>query len=80
VLSRHGAISFAITMRDNSIKYAVVSVTCPGGNAEALFVTALVKQVYDAHFLGSNQFAAFITSETARWSAVANAAGLLSKS
>jgi tripartite-type tricarboxylate transporter receptor subunit TctC len=41
---------------------------------------ALVKQGYDQHFLGPDQFAAFIASERARWSAVASAAGLLSKS
>jgi tripartite-type tricarboxylate transporter receptor subunit TctC len=41
---------------------------------------ALVKQGYDPHFLGPDQFAAFIVSENARWSAVAGAAGLLSKS
>ena len=41
---------------------------------------ALVKQGYDPHFLGPDQFAAFIASEDARWSAVASAAGLLSKS
>src|SRR5215469_7481355 len=40
----------------------------------------LVKQGYDPHFLGPDQFAAFIVSEKARWSAVASAAGLLSKS
>lgn len=40
----------------------------------------LVKQGYDPHFLGPDQFAAFIASEKARWSAVASAAGLLSKS
>jgi tripartite-type tricarboxylate transporter receptor subunit TctC len=41
---------------------------------------ALVKQGYDPHFLGPDQFAAFIASEKARWSAVASAAGLSSKS
>jgi tripartite-type tricarboxylate transporter receptor subunit TctC len=41
---------------------------------------ALVKQGYDPHFLGPDQFAAFIASEKTRWSAVASAAGLLSKS
>jgi len=41
---------------------------------------ALVKQGYDPHFLGPDKFAAFIASEKARWSAVASAAGLLSKS
>jgi tripartite-type tricarboxylate transporter receptor subunit TctC len=41
---------------------------------------ALVKQGYDPHFLGPDQFAAFIASEKARWSAVASAAGLMSKS
>ena len=41
---------------------------------------ALVKQGYDPHFLGPDQFAGFIASERARWSTVANAAGLLSKS
>jgi tripartite-type tricarboxylate transporter receptor subunit TctC len=41
---------------------------------------ALVKQGYDPHFLGPDQFAGFIASERARWSEVANAAGLLSKS
>jgi tripartite-type tricarboxylate transporter receptor subunit TctC len=41
---------------------------------------ALVKQGYAPHFLGPDQFAAFIASEKARWSAVASAAGLLSKS
>jgi tripartite-type tricarboxylate transporter receptor subunit TctC len=40
---------------------------------------ALVKQGYDQHFLGPDQFAAFIGSEKARWSAVASAAGLSSK-
>lgn len=43
-------------------------------------VAALVKQGYDPHFLGSDQFAAFIASEKTRWSAVASAAGLVSKS
>jgi tripartite-type tricarboxylate transporter receptor subunit TctC len=37
---------------------------------------ALVKQGYDAHYLGPDQFAAFIKSEYGRWSAVARAAGL----
>ena len=41
---------------------------------------ALVKQGYGPHFLGPDQFGAFIASEKARWSAVASAAGLLSKS
>jgi tripartite-type tricarboxylate transporter receptor subunit TctC len=41
---------------------------------------ALVKQGYDPHFLGPDQFASFIASERTRWSAVAGAAGLLSKS
>ena len=41
---------------------------------------ALVKQGYDSHYLGPEQFAAFIKSERARWSAVALAAGLSSKS
>jgi tripartite-type tricarboxylate transporter receptor subunit TctC len=41
---------------------------------------ALVKQGYDPRFLGPDQFAAFIASEKARWSGVATAAGLLSKS
>jgi len=41
---------------------------------------ALVKQGYDPHFLGPDQFAGFIASEKARWSAVASAVGLLSKS
>ena len=41
---------------------------------------ALVKQGYDAHYLGPDQFAAFIKSEHTRWSAVARAAGLSSKS
>jgi tripartite-type tricarboxylate transporter receptor subunit TctC len=41
---------------------------------------ALVKQGYDPHFLGPDQFAAFIAGEKARWSAVASAAGLMSKS
>jgi hypothetical protein len=41
---------------------------------------ALVKQGYDPHLLGPDQFAAFIASEKARCSAVASAAGLLSKS
>lgn len=41
---------------------------------------ALVKQGYDPRFLGPDQFAAFIGTEKARWSAVAKAAGLLSKS
>jgi tripartite-type tricarboxylate transporter receptor subunit TctC len=43
-------------------------------------VAALVKQGYDSHYLGPDQFAAFIKSEHARWSAVALAAGLSSKS
>lgn len=41
---------------------------------------ALVKQGYDSHYLGPDQFTAFIKSEQARWSAVALAAGLTSKS
>jgi tripartite-type tricarboxylate transporter receptor subunit TctC len=41
---------------------------------------ALVKQGYDPHFLGPDQFAGFIASENARWSSVASTAGLLSKS
>jgi tripartite-type tricarboxylate transporter receptor subunit TctC len=41
---------------------------------------ALVKQGYDAHYLGPDQFAAYVKSEHARWSEVARAAGLLSKS
>jgi tripartite-type tricarboxylate transporter receptor subunit TctC len=40
---------------------------------------ALMKQGYDPHFLGPDQFTAFIASEKARWSAVASAAGLSSK-
>ncbi len=42
--------------------------------------TTLVKQSYDPHFLGPVQFGDFIVNEKARWSAVARAAGLLSKS
>ena len=42
--------------------------------------SALVKQGYDSHFLGPDQFAAFIAREKTRWSEVARAAGLLSKS
>ncbi len=42
--------------------------------------SALVKQGYDTHYLGPDQFAAFIKSEDKRWTAVARAAGLLSKS
>ncbi len=42
--------------------------------------SALVKQGYDTHYLGPDQFAAFINSEDKRWTAVARAAGLLSKS
>lgn len=38
---------------------------------------ALVKQGYDSHYLGPEQFAAYIKSEQTRWSAVARAAGLL---
>lgn len=41
---------------------------------------ALVKQGYDSHYLGPDQFAAYIKSEHDRWSAVARAAGLTSKS
>lgn len=41
---------------------------------------ALVKQGYDSNYLGPEQFAAYVKSEHARWSAVARAAGLLSKS
>jgi tripartite-type tricarboxylate transporter receptor subunit TctC len=41
---------------------------------------ALVKQGYDSHYLGPEQFAAFIESEKSRWSAVARSAGLVSKS
>jgi tripartite-type tricarboxylate transporter receptor subunit TctC len=41
---------------------------------------ALVKQGYDARYLGPDQFAAFIKSEWTRWSDVARAAGLLQKS
>jgi tripartite-type tricarboxylate transporter receptor subunit TctC len=41
---------------------------------------ALVKQGYDSHYLGPEQFAAFIESEQSRWSAVARSAGLVSKS
>jgi len=41
---------------------------------------ALVWQGCDPHFLGPDQFAAFIASEKSRWSEVAGAAGLLSKS
>lgn len=41
---------------------------------------ALVKQGYDSHYLGPDQFAAYIKSERARWSAVARAAGLSTKS
>jgi tripartite-type tricarboxylate transporter receptor subunit TctC len=41
---------------------------------------AMVKQGSDPHFLGPDPFAAFIASEKARWSAVASAAALLSKS
>lgn len=41
---------------------------------------ALVKQGYDAHYLGPDQFAAYIKSENKRWSAVAHAAGLTPKS
>lgn len=37
---------------------------------------ALVKQGYDAHYLGPETFAAYIKSEHAKWSAVAHAAGL----
>ncbi len=40
---------------------------------------ALVKQGYDSHYLGPSQFAAFIASERTRWTAVAHAAGLTSK-
>jgi tripartite-type tricarboxylate transporter receptor subunit TctC len=40
---------------------------------------ALVKQGYDAHYLGPDQFAAYVKSEHTRWSEVARAAGLLSK-
>jgi tripartite-type tricarboxylate transporter receptor subunit TctC len=40
---------------------------------------ALMKQGYDPHFLGPDQFAAYIASEKACWSAVASAAGLSSK-
>ncbi len=39
----------------------------------------LVKQGYDSDYLGPDQFAAYIKSEHTRWSAVARAAGLLSK-
>jgi tripartite-type tricarboxylate transporter receptor subunit TctC len=41
---------------------------------------ALVKQGYDSNYLGPDQFAAYIKSEQTRWTAVARAAGLLSKS
>jgi tripartite-type tricarboxylate transporter receptor subunit TctC len=41
---------------------------------------ALLKQGYDSHYLGPAQFAAFIKSEHTRWSVVARAAGLTSKS
>jgi tripartite-type tricarboxylate transporter receptor subunit TctC len=41
---------------------------------------ALVKQGYDVHYLGPDQFAAYVKSEHTRWSEVARAAGLLSKS
>jgi tripartite-type tricarboxylate transporter receptor subunit TctC len=41
---------------------------------------ALVKQGYDSHYLGPDQFAAFVKSEHSRWSAVARAAGLTTKS
>lgn len=41
---------------------------------------SLVKQGYDSHYLGPDQFAAFIESEHTRWSAVVRAAGLVSKS
>lgn len=37
---------------------------------------ALVKQGYDAHYLGPEKFAAYVKSERTRWSAVAHAAGL----
>ncbi len=40
----------------------------------------LVKQGYDSNYLGPDQFAAYIKSEHDRWSAVAHAAGLSSKS
>ncbi len=41
---------------------------------------ALVKQGYDSHYLGPDQFGAYIKSEQSRWSEVARAAGLTSKS
>lgn len=41
---------------------------------------ALVKQGYDSHYLGPEKFAAYIKSEQSRWSDVAHAAGLTSKS
>jgi tripartite-type tricarboxylate transporter receptor subunit TctC len=41
---------------------------------------ALLKQGYDSHYLAAAQFAAFIKSEHTRWSVVARAAGLTSKS
>jgi tripartite-type tricarboxylate transporter receptor subunit TctC len=41
---------------------------------------ALVKQGYDSHYLGPEQFGAYIKSEQSRWSEVARAAGLTSKS
>src|SRR5215813_512995 len=40
---------------------------------------ALVKQGYDSNYLGPDQFAAYIKSEQSRWSAVAQAAKLSSK-
>lgn len=40
---------------------------------------ALTKQGYDSHYLGPDQFEAYVKSENARWSAVARAAGLISK-
>lgn len=37
---------------------------------------ALIKQGYDAHYLGPEKFAAYVKSEHAKWAAVAQAAGL----
>jgi tripartite-type tricarboxylate transporter receptor subunit TctC len=41
---------------------------------------ALVKQGYDSRYLGPEEFGAYIKSEQARWSEVARAAGVTSKS